>query len=149
VTAHPEDREARSDEEPDALAPGDERLIEALRSQLDPGERTPAQRAAFRARLEERLQRSSSPPWRSLGLAACAALAAAALWLALPAGLLGGPGSSEGSVADAFADPVDGLAPGLLAYAYYETDYLADASAGESGFLSDEYRAIAAAFEVP
>lgn len=145
MTARPED--------PTDLAPGDDRLIETLRSQLDPGERTPAQRAAFQARLEERLERSSSPSWRPLGLAACAALAAAALWLALPAGLfaglLGGRGGSEGSVAESVAGSVAVSAPGLLAYAYYETDYLADASAGESGFLSEEYRAIATAFEVP
>jgi hypothetical protein len=138
VTAHRED--------PVDLAPDDDRLIETLRSQLDPGERTPAQRAAFQARLEERLERSSSPSWRPLGLATCAALAAAALWLALPAGLLGGLlGGAEGSgVRSASA-----AEPGLLVYAYYETDYLAAASEGESGFLSDEYRAIATAFEVP
>ena len=84
---------------------------------------------------------------RPLGLAACAALAAAALWLALPSGLLDSGPSYPSDVAD--SEPAVAAAPTLLAYAYYETDYLADSSAEASGFLSAEYRAIADAFEVP
>jgi hypothetical protein len=39
-------------------------------------------------------------------------------------------------------------APRLLSYAYYETGYLANSESGNA-FLSDEYQAIANAFDVP
>ena len=113
------------------LTAEERRLVATLREELDPGPRTPAQRSAFSRSLEERLQRGGrAPPWRPFLLAASAALAAVALFLAMP-----GDGPE-----------VEESAPSLLAYAYYETDYLEDTS---DEWLTAEYEAIANAFDVP
>ncbi len=119
----------------DELDAADRRLVETLREELDPGF-TPAQRAAFSQRLEERLAHRGRAPGQPLVLAASAAVAALALWLAVPAGWLGGAPPAPGEAAS----------PGLLAFAYYETDYL-DALPDDA--LSEEFEAIASAFEVP
>jgi hypothetical protein len=69
-------------DERDRLTPDDARFVEQLRTRYAPPELTPVQRAAFDARLRERLE----PRWRGAwlpGLAA-ASLAALAVWF-LPA----------------------------------------------------------------
>ena len=118
------------------LTPEEQRLVETLRTELDPGPRSPGQRSAFVRALEERLIRGERSSWQPLVLAASAVMAAVALWLALP---VDRPGEPDTRLASA-------RRPSLLAYAYYETDYLDDAS---DAYLSAEYEAIAAAFDVP
>ena len=71
---------------------------------------------------------------------ASAAVAGLILWLAVPGAQRAGDGSET--------TPVAAESSGLLAYAYYETDYLASAD-GQGDFLSDEYQEIATAFDVP
>lgn len=132
-------RPDETDDRTTPLATEDLRLIETLRSQLDPGERSPSRRAAFVRRLEERLERRSPLPWRPLALATGTAVLAAMLWLGLPAGL---PDAVDSAAAGSSQST-----PRLLAYAYYETSCLGE-SEGENSFLSEEYEAIAAAFDV-
>jgi hypothetical protein len=127
-------------EEEVRLTASDERFIEMMQSQLDPGKRTAAQRAAFRAHLVERLEHRSGFCWQPLVLTASGAVGGLTLWLAVP----------EAQRADSSSQttPIAAESRGLLAYAYYETDYLANAD-GPGDFLSEEYQAIAAAFDVP
>lgn len=141
-------RRIKAEDEAARLDPADRALIEMLRTQLDPGESTPAEQAAFRARLEARLAEQRAvrgflrprPPV----LAVSVALVMAALWVARPF-----PSPEPDGAEPAFRES---SSPRLLSYAYYETDYLAVGQATEleagSGVLSDEFRAIAAAFEI-
>lgn len=131
----------RSENGPEAERPhldaADRAWIEPLRDELDPGERSPAERSAFQARLDERLEHRTSS-WRPAALALSTALAAALLWVGLPTTA---PQGEDLPVA------VEPQSAGLLAYVYYETDYL-DGADGQAGFLSDEYLAIESVFEL-
>jgi len=116
----------------------DARWIDAVRQVLDDGERSEGARAAFRARLEDRIERRTSSTWRPWLLTASAAFGAMVVWVLVPGG-----GVDPGNESDVATDSA-----GLLAYAYYETEYLAVEDEA-NGFLSDEYQAIANAFDVP
>lgn len=139
-------RDESTSKQPDEnLTPADQRLIEVIRTELDPGERSSAERAAFRARLEGRIEDRTTPLWKPLGIAATAALAALAFWIAQPTAKneLGIDPDPKAAVVASETGSV-----GLLAYAYYETDYLGS-NETESDFLPDEFQAIANAFDVP
>ena len=131
VTGDPSGKTSMSDQE----------WIEAIRSELGAGERSPNERAAFRVRLDERIERRGRVAWQPWAMTAGAAVASALLWLAVPASQIENVNSPDESLAASGA-------PGLLSYAYYETDYLAS-SDSNAAFLSDEYQAIANAFDVP
>ena len=134
--------EPTSENQGENLTPADQRLIEVIRTELDQGERSPAQRAAFRAQLEGRIEARSAPFWKPFGIAATVAMAAFALWLVQPNAqndLVPNPGD---------AVVLETASVGLLAYAYYETDYLGSTET-ETDFLPDEFQAIANAFDVP
>ena len=120
----------------------DEAWVERVRLELGPGERTPAERASFRMRLDERIENRRRPFWQPFMMTTGAALAAALLWFVLPA-----DNRIEDANRNGNALGVAG-SPGLLSYAYYETDYLATGE-DQVEFLSDEYQAIANAFDVP
>ena len=123
------------------IAPSDQEWIAAIRSELGPSKRSPAERAAFRIRLDERIGSRRRVAWQPWAMTTGAAVAAALLWFAMP-----------GSQSENMNRPDEPLvatgAPGLLSYAYYETDYLASRENGNE-FLSDEYQAIANVFDVP
>jgi len=65
----------------------DPEWIEAIRSELASGERTPAERAAFRARLDERIESRGRFVWQPWAMTTVAAVAAALLWFAMPGNL--------------------------------------------------------------
>jgi len=135
--------ESTSKHRPENLTPADQRLIEVIRRELDPGQRSPAERAAFRAQLEARIEDRSAPFWKPFGIAATVAAAAIALWIIQPI--------AQNDLRNAPSDSTvvtETTSVGLLAYAYYETDYLGSAEA-ESDFLPDDFQAIADAFDVP
>ena len=119
----------------------DQEWIDAIRSELGPGERTPAECAAFRIRLDQRIENRGRGVWQPWAMTTGAAVAAALLWFAMP-------GSQSESTNRPDESLVAAGTPGLLSYAYYETDYLASSESGNA-FLSDEYQAIANAFDVP
>ncbi len=118
------------------LDAADRAWLEPLRDELDPGERSPAERTAFQARLDERLEQSA-PVWRPAALALTTAMAALLLWVGLP---------TTAPQGEELAVEVEPQSAGLLAYAYYETDYLDGAGSQQAGFLSDEYLAIESVF---
>lgn len=98
----------------------DRRLIESLRAAFRPDPMTPERAAAFRKALEARIERRARSRRLALPALATAAVAAGALWLALPATNPAGPAASATPAeADAFVDP-DALASELA----QRSDYL-------------------------
>jgi hypothetical protein len=98
----------------------DRRLIESLRAEFRPDPMSPERAAAFRRRLEERIEPRARARRFALPAFAAAAVAAAALWLALPATTPTEPAALATSAeADAFVDP-DALASELA----QRSDYL-------------------------
>jgi len=91
----------------------DRRLIESLRAEFRPDPMSPARAAAFRRALEERIERRARSRRFALPALASAAVAAAALWLALPAATpIERAATASSAEADAFVDP-DALASEL------------------------------------
>ncbi len=119
----------------------DQEWANVIRSELGPGERTPAERAAFRMRLDERLENRGRVVWQRWAMTTGAAIAAGLLWFAMVGSQIESTDPPDELLADAGA-------PGLLSYAYYETDYMASGASGDA-FLPDEYMAIESAFDVP
>jgi len=135
------DRRFQAEDPSGETSTSDQEWIEAIRSELGPGDRTPAERAAFRMRLDERLENRGRGVWQPWAMTTGAAVAAALLWFAMTGSQIENTNRPDESLVAAHA-------PGLLSYAYYETDYLASRENGNE-FLSDEYQAIANAFDVP
>lgn len=116
--------------------------LERVRSELDPGPMSPNQRAAFRRSLDERIAPRHRVPWMPV-LAAAATLALVSGFF-LRAADEPAPNAVAGITS---SSPASGTT--LLAYAYYETDYLGDDSSDTAGgFLPADYEAIATAFEI-
>jgi len=126
------------------LEPGDARFVERLRDAFAPEPRDAPQRAAFEARLRERIQ-SAERPGSGLGgrwaaALAGSALALAALWLAL--------GDARGGGAPA-PEPVQVAAASRADQLAWEESLFFPAApdAGrEPEELPGEYQAIAGAF---
>ncbi len=137
---------SRHADEMQPTTPEERALIERLRAELDPGPATAAERATLRSALAAQAEHGARAAWRVPALTAATALGAALLWLALPA-RFSEPTPGVRTTQSAEARP----APrGFLAYAYYETDYLAESTeAGSEDFLPAGYAAIATLFEVP
>lgn len=122
----------------------DREWIERIRRELDPGVRSANERASFRMRIDEEIESRRIGVWQpraATAVTVLGALAVALLWFAMPSSL-SGPDHRPGDVLAAEGDS------GFLSYAYYETDYL-PSSESENSILSDEYQAIASAFDVP
>ena len=124
--------------DPEIMSPEDKRLIEAIAAEYRPEPMGAVQQAAFRRRLEERLERSSRLRWAP-GLALAATAIAAVLWFNAPRGEApsGTPviaaNQALGPVLYAFVDPSD-----------YDADRLR-----ARDFLPDDYLALASALDVP
>lgn len=107
------------------LAVEDRRMIDAVDAALRPSPMSPARKAAFHARLEQRIaRRNRSWPWLASAFATMAT-AAAALWLIRPAEAPVVPASSEGSVLYAFVDSAALSTELTDASSYLPDDYLA------------------------
>ena len=140
--------ESTSDHQDENLSPSDRRLIDTVRMELGPGDRSPVERAAFRARLEERIADRPAPFWQPFRIAtttAVAAMAAAAFWIAQPS--VENEFGIDSTPSEALLAP-ETKSTSLLAFAYYETDYLGSVES-EEDFLPDDFQAIASAFDVP
>jgi hypothetical protein len=122
------------DERERELSAEDARMIAAIDAGLRPEPMSPARRAAFRAALDERIERSANP-WRWLA-PALAATAAVTLWLARPV--------ATPTETVALADPVaaDAELQALMDYDAVATELL-----GSSTYLPDDYRALALLIE--
>jgi hypothetical protein len=120
----------------DELGREDARFVEQLRAHYAPPPRTAAQRAAFDARLAQRLERR---PWlRSLVPALAGASLAALLWAALPQ-----LGSNSGDA------EVTARVPGATSFErviLYGDPVEATSGAWEDEALPPEYAAIDSAF---
>jgi len=111
-------------------------MVATIEAGLRPPPMSPARRAAFRAALDERVARSSSP-WLFVA-PACAATAAAAvaLWLIRPV--------ETEPVQIALAQPVRTDAE---LYAFSDYDAVSAELTGSSTYLPDDYRALALLIE--
>ncbi|MBI3782676.1 MAG: hypothetical protein HY270_04670 [Deltaproteobacteria bacterium] len=115
----------------------DRRVIATIDAQFSPRQMTPAQRAAFCQKLEERIEGRYTLPWR-LAIAATTALVVVALW-----GVVGRDVSTGRHPADASAQTES-----PVLYAYVDPD-LYDESLRNGSALPDDYRVLAVAVDVP
>jgi hypothetical protein len=120
------------------VSPEDKRLIEAVTAEYRPEPMNAIQQAAFRRRLEERLERRSRLRWAP-GFALAATAIAAVVWFTAPRGEQ--PGSSPVVATN--------QAPVPVLYAFVDpSDYDGDRLQARD-FLPDDYLALASALDVP
>jgi hypothetical protein len=116
----------------------DRKWIDAIRAELEPQPTPPARAAELRRALAEEVERGAAP--RRLRLAvpafAGAALAAAALWLALPATAPITP--DESSLSASSADPDSLVDPDAFASELAERDGYLPADYAELALLIDD-----------
>lgn len=119
-------------------------IIDLVRSGVDVGERSDADRRAFAARVIDRVE--SRKPWlrpARFGAVGVAAAAAAALWLTVWPGL---PLDPNGGLA---IDAVPASGSSFLSTAYYDDfETGMDSELGENSYLPDRYRAWSDALDV-
>lgn len=126
----------------------DQRFIQRVTKHYTPQPLSPARRATFDRKLEERLSGSSRLPFlrpASILIPICAAL----LWFVLPSQQTSSPNFKDITLAPtprargtSVADTQDMTShSNLLAYAYYQSE-------AQTDFLPDEYIALADAFEL-
>ncbi len=126
----------RDDERERELSAEDARLIAAIDAGMRPALMSPTRRAAFRAALDARIERGSSP-WRWLA-PACAATAAAAvaLWLVPPVE----PEAVQVAL-------VRSTPEAAARYPFSDDDAVSAELTASSSYLPDDYRALALLIE--
>jgi hypothetical protein len=115
------------------LERADRALIDAIRAEFQPEPTSPARAAELRRELAEQIERGPRPLRLRLAVPALAtaALAAAALWLALPAST---PSTSDGAVVAASSAEGDSLV---------DPDAFASELAERDGYLPADYQSLA------
>jgi len=114
------------------MAPNDQALVDLIKDEYRPRPMTSAQKAAFRLRLAEKIERRTFVKWRAglgIGVAAAAMLLLVMLRGTQP------DGNDDASLSAAQETP--------LLYAYVDPDDYASDAARPGSFLPSDYLALA------